>query len=82
MLSVVRAPHALGPQPDFEAVQAWLLIMERSGWQVATLRPTVGFNGVVIELAARARDSCRIRRHDKVPATPSGRNAASDIRYG
>jgi len=54
VLSVVRAPHALGPQPDFEAVQAWLLIMERSGWQVATLRPTVGFNGVVIELS-RAR---------------------------
>ena len=50
-LSVVKAPRALGSHADFETVQAWLLIMERSGWQVGTVRPTVGFSGVLIELS-------------------------------
>ncbi len=56
-LSVVKAPPALGSQPDFEAVQARLLIMERAGWQVGTVRRTVGFKGVVIALSrARRRE--------------------------
>jgi len=52
-LSVVKAPPALGSQPDFEAVQARLLIMERAGWQVGTVRRTVGFKGVVIALSRK-----------------------------
>src|SRR5712691_4024311 len=69
-LLVVRAPRALGLQPEFEAVQAWLLIMEHGGWQVGRVRPTVGFNGGPDRVEPRPRrGGYRMRPHVKVSTT-------------